>query len=111
MGKDLLEGVMNIKYLLVLGLLFLAAAGSAQAYTREEVVTSRQGEKYNLLLQNNDVIVVPPRTNVVRVSGEVMMAQAVMYRPGAEAEDYIENYPGNFDHDPADVPNHPGKII
>ncbi len=61
------------------------------------VVTSRRGEKYNLLLQNNDVIVVPPRTNVVRVSGEVMMAQAVMYRPGAEAEDYIEDAGGYTD--------------
>ena len=61
------------------------------------VVTSRQGEKYNLLLQDNDVIVIPPRTNVVRISGEVMMAQAVMYRPDADAEDYIEDAGGYTD--------------
>lgn len=59
------------------------------------VVTSRGGKQLNIMLEDNDVIVIPPRTNVVRVSGEVMIAQAVMYRPGLSASDYIQDAGGH----------------
>jgi hypothetical protein len=36
------------------------------------------------------VVVVPQRTNVVRVGGEVLMAQALLYKPDMSAEDYVE---------------------
>jgi protein involved in polysaccharide export with SLBB domain len=61
------------------------------------VVTARQGKQYNIMLEDNDVIVIPPRTNVVRVSGEVMVAQAVMYRSGLTAGDYINDAGGHTD--------------
>lgn len=53
------------------------------------VVTSTAGEQLNVLLEDGDVVVVPTRTNVVRVGGEVQIAQAVMYRPDLDVRDYI----------------------
>ena len=61
------------------------------------VVTAHNGVQQNLLLESEDVIVIPPRTNVVRISGEVMLAQAVVHRPGATAEDYIRDAGGYTD--------------
>lgn len=53
------------------------------------VVTSRDNQQRNVVLEADDIVVIPARTNVVRVGGEVMMTQAVMFRPGATAADYI----------------------
>jgi protein involved in polysaccharide export with SLBB domain len=61
------------------------------------VVTARDQKQRNIVLEAGDIIVVPTRTNVVRISGEVMMSQAVMFRPGATAEDYIEDAGGYSD--------------
>lgn len=61
------------------------------------VVTARNGVQHNLRLEQDDVIVIPPRTNVVRVSGEVMLAQAVMFREGMTARDYIQDAGGYSD--------------
>ncbi len=61
------------------------------------VVTARNGVQHNLRLEEGDVIVIPPRTNVVRISGEVMMAQAVMHREGMTARDYIQDAGGYSD--------------
>lgn len=58
------------------------------------VVTSRGERQMNILLEDGDIIVVPPKTNVVRVSGEVFMAQAVMYQPGYRVKDYINDAGG-----------------
>jgi protein involved in polysaccharide export with SLBB domain len=66
------------------------------------VVTSRQGVQQNLLLQDGDIVVIPARSNVVRVSGEVMMAQAVVHRPGADAEDYLADAGGLTDRGDSD---------
>ncbi len=61
------------------------------------VVTSLDGVQQNLVLEDGDTIVIPSRTNVVRVSGEVLMAQAVMYTPDMVAEDYVEASGGYTD--------------
>ncbi len=53
------------------------------------VVTSSGGAQLNLLLEDGDVVVIPTRTNVVRVGGEVQMSQAVMYRPDLTIRDYV----------------------
>jgi protein involved in polysaccharide export with SLBB domain len=58
------------------------------------VVTSRNGRQLNVMLEDGDVIVIPSRTNVVRISGEVTMSQAVPFEPGLEAEEYIERAGG-----------------
>ena len=49
------------------------------------VVTARDQRQRNVVLESDDIIVIPPRTNVIRISGEVMMTQAVMWRPSAKA--------------------------
>jgi protein involved in polysaccharide export with SLBB domain len=61
------------------------------------VVTARDSQQRNVVLEADDVVVIPSRTNVVRVGGEVMMTQAVMFRPGAEADDYIADAGGYTD--------------
>ena len=69
------------------------------------VVTARDGRQRNVVLEADDTIVIPPRTHVVRIGGEVMMAQAVMWRPGATAEDYVDDAGGYTDR------SDEGKVI
>lgn len=69
------------------------------------VVTARNRQQRNVVLEEDDVIVVPARTNVVRVGGEVMMTQAVMFRPGTVASDYIADSGGYTDR------SERGKVI
>jgi len=61
------------------------------------VVTARDNLQRNVVLEADDVIVIPARTNVVRVGGEVMMTQAVMFRPNATASEYITDSGGYTD--------------
>ena len=42
-----------------------------------------------MLLEDGDTVVIPHRSNVVRVAGEVTFAQAVMYRPDLDVYDYV----------------------
>ncbi|NLY95671.1 MAG: polysaccharide export protein, partial [Myxococcales bacterium] len=52
------------------------------------VVRSEEG-LMNILLQEGDVIVLPTRTNVVHVSGEIQVPSAIMYTPGMTARKAI----------------------
>ncbi len=61
------------------------------------VVTARDNQQRNVVLEADDVIVIPARTNVIRVGGEVMITQAVMFRPEATAADYITDSGGYTD--------------
>lgn len=61
------------------------------------VVTIRDDKQVNLVLEEGDTIVIPAKTNVVRVTGEVFMAQAIMYTPGFRAEDYVRQAGGFTD--------------
>ncbi len=53
------------------------------------VVTAIGDTQLNVVLEANDVIVIPTRTNVVRVEGEVQITQAMMYSPRMTVRDYI----------------------
>lgn len=53
------------------------------------VVTSRDGKQQNILLEEGDTIVIPHKTQIVRVSGEVMMVHALTWQQGMTVEDYI----------------------
>ena len=53
------------------------------------VVTSMNGQQLNVVLEEGDMVVLPPKTNIVRISGEVFMAQAVMYHSGMTAGDCV----------------------
>jgi protein involved in polysaccharide export with SLBB domain len=67
---------------------FVSRARNIQPLGR--VVTKTAGYQLNVILQDNDTIVIPQRTNVVRVSGEVQVSQAVMYRPDLKVRDYVK---------------------
>lgn len=66
------------------------------------VVTSYLGQQRNLALEDGDTIVIPPRTFVVRVGGEVQMAQAVMYERGMTAKEYVARAGGYSDRGDTD---------
>jgi len=53
------------------------------------IVTTTAGRQLNLLLHDDDVIVIPSRTNIVRVVGEVQVPHAVQFRPDLSVEDYV----------------------
>lgn len=61
------------------------------------VVISQNGKQVNILLEDQDVIVIPRRTNVVRIGGEVMMNQAVIYDEDMRAKHYIRRAGGFTD--------------
>jgi protein involved in polysaccharide export with SLBB domain len=53
------------------------------------VVTRSAESQLNIMLEEGDIIVIPTRTNVVRVGGEVQVAQALMFRPDLRVRDYV----------------------
>lgn len=53
------------------------------------VVTTSAGRQLNVLLEDGDVVVIPTRTNVVRVVGEVQIPHAVQFRPDLRVPDYV----------------------
>lgn len=61
------------------------------------VVTTQNGVQQNILLEPGDIIVIPPKTQVVRIAGEVKMMHAVTFRPGWTAADYINQAGGYSD--------------
>ena len=61
------------------------------------VVTSQQGAQQNIMLEPDDVLVIPLKTSVIRVSGQVAIAQAVTYNPAWTVEDYIRQAGGFSD--------------
>jgi protein involved in polysaccharide export with SLBB domain len=66
---------------------FIASARLIQPLGR--VVTSRNHKTLNVRLEEGDVIVIPRKTHVIRVGGEVQMTQAVIYHPSLRVRDYV----------------------
>ena len=58
------------------------------------LVVTRDGESVDLRLQPEDVVVIPERSRVVLVSGEVMAPQALVHVPGDRPEDYVARVGG-----------------
>ena len=61
------------------------------------LVVAKSGNISNVLLQPDDVITIPEKTNVIQVSGEVMVPQALVYEPGNKLSDYIDRVGGYTD--------------
>lgn len=74
---------------------FIASARLIQPLGR--VVTSRNRKTLNVQLEDGDVIVIPRKTSVVRVGGEVQMTQAVIYHPDLRVHDYVRMAGGYTD--------------
>ncbi|NJC88968.1 MAG: polysaccharide export protein [Desulfuromonas sp.] len=74
---------------------FVAKAREAQP---DGTLVVGQGAKLNdLYLEDGDIIVIPAKSDVVMISGEVLMPQAIVFRPGQEAADYVAGAGGFSD--------------
>ncbi|WP_394242620.1 polysaccharide biosynthesis/export family protein [Vibrio astriarenae] len=54
-----------------------------------KVIVAENGNIANIRLEQGDVVVIPPRTDLINISGEVLMPQAVVYNPDAKIDDYV----------------------
>jgi len=61
------------------------------------LVIGHNGEVSDLYLEDGDVIVIPAKSDVVMISGEVLLPQAIVYRPGAKVKDYVASAGGFSD--------------
>lgn len=78
------------------------------------VVTNLNGHQQNILLEPDDQIIIPRRSNVVQVDGEVYIPNAIVYQPSYKISDYIAAAGGYAER--ADVNNaiiiHPdGSVV
>ncbi len=63
--------------------------------TEGEVVVSENGRVANIRLEDGDVIVIPQKSDVVTISGEVLIPKAMVFARNASIKDYI-NRAGGF---------------
>jgi hypothetical protein len=61
------------------------------------VVTVRDNEQQNIPLEPGDTIVIPVKSGVVRISGQVTIAQAVTHQPDWTIRDYLDQAGGYSD--------------
>ncbi|WP_367987952.1 polysaccharide biosynthesis/export family protein [Vibrio sp. NTOU-M3] len=54
-----------------------------------KVIVSDRANTANILLEQGDKIIIPYKTDLVQVNGEVLMPQAVVYNPDATIDDYV----------------------
>lgn len=54
-----------------------------------KVIVSEDGNIANILLEQGDKIVIPRRTDLIQIGGEVLMPQAVVYNSNASLDDYV----------------------
>ncbi|MHA2937160.1 polysaccharide biosynthesis/export family protein [Vibrio sp. RC27] len=54
-----------------------------------KVIVSEDGNLANIMLEQGDQIVIPPKSDLVQISGEVLMPQAVVFNPEAKIDDYV----------------------
>lgn len=54
-----------------------------------KVIVSENGNIANILLEQGDEIVIPQKSDLVHVGGEVLLPQSVVFNPNASIEDYI----------------------
>ncbi|MFC3121961.1 polysaccharide biosynthesis/export family protein [Agaribacter flavus] len=60
-----------------------------------KVVVSIDGKAANILLEQGDTIVIPPKSDLINISGEVVFPQAIVFNEGASIKDYI-NWAGGY---------------
>ncbi|TRX57414.1 polysaccharide biosynthesis/export family protein [Thalassomonas sp. M1454] len=57
--------------------------------TLGKVVVSENGVVANISLEEGDTIVIPEKTDLVHIGGEVFLPQSIVYNPKAKITDYI----------------------
>jgi len=58
------------------------------------LVVAHNDEISDIRLQDGDIITIPEISDSILVSGEIVVPQAVVYKPGASARDYVEGAGG-----------------
>ena len=53
------------------------------------IVVSRRGQVQDIWLEDGDEIIVPQKSNVVQVSGEVVMPKSIAFEKGMSLDDYL----------------------
>jgi protein involved in polysaccharide export with SLBB domain len=77
------------------------------------VVVGERGRVADIALEDGDIVVIPEKSDVVTVSGEVVMAQALVWNRKKNVKDYVKSA-GGFSNraDPANVlPVHPNGEV
>jgi hypothetical protein len=75
--------------------LLLKYIGDAKSTDTEgEVVVSENGRVANIRLEQGDIIVIPQKSDIVTISGEVLIPKAMVYARNASIEDYIKRAGG-----------------
>ncbi|MDR9828555.1 polysaccharide biosynthesis/export family protein [Vibrio sp. FNV 38] len=54
-----------------------------------KVIISDDGNIANIRLEQGDQVVIPPKTDLIQIGGEVLMPQAVVFNPNARIDDYV----------------------
>ncbi|WP_052437456.1 polysaccharide biosynthesis/export family protein [Vibrio hyugaensis] len=54
-----------------------------------KVIVSDDGVIANVLLEQGDTVVIPHKTDLIQVAGEVLMPQAIVYNANASIDDYV----------------------
>lgn len=65
-----------------------------QTQIEGQVVVSEKGNIANIRLEEGDIIVIPQKSDVVTVSGEVLIPQAMVFAHNASIRDYIKRAGG-----------------
>lgn len=58
------------------------------------VVVGRDGTLSDIYLEDGDVIVIPAKSDVILISGEVLMPKALVYHGQKDVDDYVNNAGG-----------------
>jgi len=58
------------------------------------LVVAHQGTVTDIRLRDGDVVTLPEKSDSILISGEVVMPQSVVFRPGRDIEDYIDSAGG-----------------
>ncbi len=74
--------------------IFQFAAQLTNVKPEGRLIVEHGGRLDNVRLEDGDVVVVPSRTDLVLVSGEVRVPQALVWVPGASLDRYIETVGG-----------------
>jgi len=69
-------------------------ARARQIEPNGRLVVTRNQTVADVMLQNGDVITIPRKSDSVLLSGEVLVAQAMLFEPGVKARTYIDRSGG-----------------